>query len=87
MSHPAFQLDEESLGEVDVDGPEEEHQYEPGKFIVAVIGFLILISCLCFTAYTSYTEEEMEKLQDEVKEIGIDISYEIAGMRVYQPTF
>lgn len=31
LSHPAFQLDEESMNDVDVDGPEEEGQYQHGK--------------------------------------------------------
>lgn len=83
LSHPAFQLDEESLGEVDVDGPEEEHQYEPGKFSLLLQLLLGDFLFSYFTAYTSYTEEEMEKLQDEVKEIGMVLSCMIATLRQY----
>lgn len=31
IDHPAFTMDDESLGDVDVDGPEDESQYQRGK--------------------------------------------------------
>jgi hypothetical protein len=31
LSHPAFHVDDDSLGDVDVDGPEDESQYQHGK--------------------------------------------------------
>ncbi len=36
LSHPAFQLDEE-VNDVDVDGPEEEGQYQHGKGFISSI--------------------------------------------------
>ncbi|KAI7896142.1 DHS-like NAD/FAD-binding domain-containing protein [Mucor mucedo] len=48
LSHPAFHLDED---DVDVDGPEDESQYQQ--------------------AWTSFTEEEKEQLQEEAREKGL----------------
>ncbi|KAL9552588.1 hypothetical protein MBANPS3_003699 [Mucor bainieri] len=31
LSHPAFHVEEDSLGDVDVDGPEDDGQYQLGK--------------------------------------------------------
>lgn len=31
LSHPAFHVEEDSLGDVDVDGPEDEGQYQLGR--------------------------------------------------------
>lgn len=51
LSHPAFHVEEDSLGDVDVDGPEDDGQYQ--------------------LAWEPFTDEEMEKLQDEAREMGL----------------
>ncbi|KAG2207782.1 hypothetical protein INT46_001973 [Mucor plumbeus] len=51
LSHPAFHVEEDSLGDVDVDGPEDEGQYQ--------------------LSWEPFTDEEMEKLQDEAREMGL----------------
>ncbi|KAI9357821.1 DHS-like NAD/FAD-binding domain-containing protein [Pilaira anomala] len=48
LAHPAFHMDDD---DVDVDGPEDESQYQH--------------------AWTSFTEEEKEQLQEEVREKGL----------------
>ena len=70
LSHPAFQVgDDESLGDVDIDGPEEEGVYSHGK---STMHYYFLCNLFMkIKDWTSYTEEEMEKLRDEVKEIGL----------------
>ncbi|CAO3633392.1 unnamed protein product [Mucor fragilis] len=51
LSHPAFHVEEDSLGDVDVDGSEDDGQYQ--------------------LAWEPFTDEEMEKLQDEAREMGL----------------
>ncbi|KAI8646047.1 DHS-like NAD/FAD-binding domain-containing protein [Parasitella parasitica] len=51
LSHPAFHVEDDSLGDVDVEGPEDDEQYQ--------------------LSWDPFTDEEMGKLQDEAREMGL----------------
>lgn len=69
LSHPAFHMDDDSLGDVDVDGPEEESQLQLCKFYLFIYNLFYLY--IWRIAWEPFTEEEMEKLREEAREKGL----------------